>query len=177
MRCSVVMVLLLVAVPASAQTAGDFAGFGWGVGFQFTDSLTADLVNPEDVSVDSRGILRVSRFDNVQAGMVFESHITFQVQRTVAVGPYFSVTPGTDDLVKAVGLGLLFELNRPSVNPQNGRIEPSPVSFNIGIGLNVLFNATLLRPGFVNGVHVPDRGDPTIEREKAVLQIMSVVGF
>lgn len=176
-RTTLVLVLLLVAAPAAAQTPGDFAGFGWGVGFQFTDSLRADLVDPEDVTVDRDGILRVSAFNNVQAGMVFESHVTFQVRRTLAVGPYFSVTPGTDTLVKGVGLGILFELNRPSVDRITGQITPSDISFNLGVGVNVLFNATLLRPGFVNGVHVPDNGAPTIERERAVLQLMSVVGF
>lgn len=172
------LVLFLLAAPVSAQVPPvDFAGFGWGVGFQFTDSLRANLVDPENVSIDSKGVLSVSQFDNVQAGMVFESHITFQAHRAVAIGPYFSVTPGTEDLVKAVGLGILFELNRPALNALTNRMEPSRVSFNIGVGLNVLFNATLLRDGFYDGATVPNSQDPTITRERAVLQLMTAIGF
>lgn len=170
------MILLFLAQPVRAQTPVDFAGLGFGVGFAFDDSLTADLVAPEDVSVVD-DILRVSRVSNVSAGLVFESHVTFQAKRWLAVGPYFSITPGADELVKGVGLGLLFELNRPALNPETNRYEAQPVSFNIGIGLNVVFEANVLRPGFINGVHVPDNGQPWITREKAVFQIMSSMGF
>lgn len=171
------ILLAFLSVPAAAQAPPDFAGFGWGVGFQFTDSLRADLVDPEDVTVDEKGFLSVQKFNNVQAGMVFESHVTFQLRRSLAVGPYFSVTPGTDDLVKAVGLGVLFELNRPTLNPVTNLLEPAPVSFNIGVGLNVIFNATLLRPGFYDGAKVPNSQSPTVTRERAVLQLMSSIGF
>jgi len=109
--------------------------------------------------------------------MVFESHVTFQVRRTLAVGPYFSVTPDTENLVQAVGLGILFELNRPSLNQVTNRMEPSQVSFNIGVGVNIIFDATLLRPGFYDGAKVPNDQSPTVTRERAVLQLMSTIGF
>lgn len=174
----VLILMLFSTAPARAQgVPPDFAGFGWGVGFAFTDSLRADLVDPEDVTVDEKGFLSVARFNNVSAGLVLESHVTFQLRRSVAVGPYFSVTPDTENLVKAVGLGILFELNRPQLNPVTNQFEPSPVSFNIGVGVNIIFDATLLRPGFVDGVHVPNNQDPTVTRERAVLQLMSTVGF
>ena len=180
MSRGVVLGLLLIASPAAAQTTSpvDFAGLGFGVGFAFTDSLTADLVAPEDVTVVD-GVLRITRVENVAAGLVFESHVTFPWTRWLAVGPYFSITPGTteDTLVRGVGLGLLFELNRPTLNPETNVFASSPVSFNIGIGLHVLLEAHVLRPGFGNGVPVPDDGVPYVTRERAVLQLMSAVGF
>ena len=176
-RLGVVLALLLWATPTTAQPPPvDFAGLGFGVGFAFTDSLTADLVSPEDVTI-VEGVLRVSKVQNVAAGLVFDSHVTFPWKNWLAVGPYFSITPGADELVQGVGLGLLFELNRPTMNLETGQLESSPVSFNIGIGLNVLFEAHVLRPGFINGVHVPDDGLPYVTRERAVLQLMSAVGF
>ncbi len=172
------LALLLWATPATAQTPPpvDFAGLGFGVGFAFTDSLTADLVAPDDVRVVD-DVLQVSRVQNVTAGLVFESHVTFPWKPWLAIGPYLSITPGADELVHGVGLGILFELNRPTLNPATNRFESAPVSFNIGIGLNVLFEANVLRPGFINGVHVPDDGPPWVTRERAVLQIMSAIGF
>jgi len=170
------ILLAFFSAPAFAQVPVDFAGLGFGVGFAFDDSLTADLVSPDDVTVVD-GVLRVAKVSNVQAGLVFESHVTFPVRNWLAVGPYFSITPGADELVKAVGLGFLFELNRPSLNPETNLFESAPVSFNIGVGLNVLFEANVLRPGFINGVHVPDDGLPYVNREKAVLQLMSTIGF
>ena len=177
-RLGVILTFLLWATPATAQAPPpvDFAGLGFGVGFAFTDSLTADLVAPDDVTIVD-GVLRVSRVANVAAGLVFESHVTFPWKPWLAVGPYFSITPGADELVQGVGLGLLFELNRPTLNPATNLFESSPVSFNIGVGLNVLFEANVLRPGFINGVHVPDDGQPWVTRERAVLQLMSAVGF
>ena len=180
LRISTVLVLLSPASALAQPPSADFAGLGFGVGFQFIDSLRADLVDPADVSIDDDNFLVVTRTNNVQAGFVFESHVTFQTRRWLAIGPYFSVTPGdtSDQLVKAVGMGALFELNRPSVNAETNRLEPSPVSFNIGIGVNVLFNATLLRPGFKDGLQAPATGGPpTVTRERLVLQLMTAVGF
>lgn len=174
--CAILLAFFPLTAAAQTPPPVDFAGLGFGIGFQWYDSLRADLVDAEDVSVVD-GRLSVARFQNVSAGMVFESHVTFQVRRSLAVGPYFSITPGTDDLVKAVGLGILFELNRPSLNAVTNRMEPSPVSFNIGVGVNVLFNATLLRDGFFDGAKPPNGQPPTVTRERAVLQLMTAVGF
>ncbi len=170
------LLVCMYASSAAAQVPPDFAGLGFGVGFAFTDSLTADLVAPEDVRVVD-DVLQVSRVQNVNAGLVFESHVTFPWKNWLAIGPYLSITPGADELVQGVGLGILFELNRPALNPETNRFESAPVSFNIGIGLNVLFEANVLRPGFRNGLHVPDDGQPWVTRERAVLQIMSSIGF
>jgi hypothetical protein len=157
----------------------DFAGFGWGVGFSWTNSLTQDIVRPEDIQiVGPDRILEVQKVSNTSYGMVFESHITFQVRPQLAIGPYFSVTPGDEQLVRAVGLGVLFELNRPRFNAATRRMEPSPVSFNLGVGVNVHLNVTLLRRGLKDGFHVPETvSNPLVERERATLQVMSVVGF
>lgn len=175
------LLFLLSSREVIAQTLPppDFAGFGWGVGLQWTNSLTEDLVTREAVSlVGPDRIVEVSKLSNTHYSMIFESHVTFQWRPAVAVGPYFSVTPGQDELIQAVGLGLLFELNRPRLNPQTGRTEPSPVSFNLGVGVNVFLHVTMLKDGVVPGFPLPSTiTDPIIEREKAALQVMSVVGF
>ena len=165
--------------PAAAQPPPiDFAGFGWGVGFAFNNSLTEDIVNPEDVEiVGPDRILQVAKVSNISYGMVFESHVTFQWRPSVAVGPYVSVTTGNDELIQAAGLGILFELNRPSLNPTTNRMEPSRVSFNVGVGVNVLLNVNMLRSGLKDGFHVPEGINPVVQREKAVLQLMTVFGF
>jgi hypothetical protein len=41
----------------------------------------------------------------------------------------------------------------------------------------VEFNTHILREGFADGLPVPDSGPPTQERERAVLLVMTAVGF
>jgi hypothetical protein len=166
-----------IRVQAQELPAPDFAGWGFGVGLSFTDSLRVDLVDPEDVSVDADGVLHVERFRNARARMLFESHHTFQWTSSVAVGPFIAVQPGEVNLLDAAGLGVLFELNRPVRNEDTGRLEPSAVSFNFGIGVMVEFAAHRLREGFADGLPVPSSAAPTVEREQAVFMAMTTFGF
>lgn len=169
----VALLIVLNGQRASAQDVPEaFAGFGFGVGLQFFDSITEDIVDPANVRVVD-GVLVVGRFSNADAGFVLETHITFPVSPAVAVGPYVSMTPGTDELVRAVGTGLLVELNRPDAAG-----NATAVSFNIGVGVNLLFNVPILRSGFVDGRPVPSLDTtPTVNRERLTLAVMLAAGF
>jgi len=164
----------------SPSIAPDFAGFGWGVGFEFKDSIARDIVSdPGDVSITTAQTLQVTKLNNVSGGFVLESHITFQAWDSVAVGPYFSISPSEENLVDGVGMGILFELNRPQMNLETRQLESSPVSFNIGVGITVLFDQFVIRPGLKDGFFVPDAvmNNTIIQKEQWALQFITVAGF
>jgi len=173
----VIGIILLFNTPAYAQAPPiDFAGFGFGVGFAYLNAVTDDIVDIDSVRlVDDRVFIDKSLSN--QTSMIFESHVTFQTKSWLAVGPYFSIISEQDNFLQGVGGGVLFELNRPSFNEATSRMEPSPVSFNIGVGVAVLFDQHVLRPGLQDGGFIPPNVNPTMIKEKAVLQVVTVLGF
>jgi len=176
-RIRAIGIILLMSTPVYAQAPSvDFAGLGFGIGFAYLNAVTDDIVDPDSIRLIGNRVFIDKSLSN-QTSMIFESHITFQLKPWLAVGPYFSIISEQDNFIQGVGGGILFELNRPSFSEQTEQMEPSPISFNIGVGVAALFDQNVLRPGLQDGGFIPPNVSPTVVKEKMVLQLITVLGF
>lgn len=132
------------ATPANGNDdLGKFAGLKFGVGISFTlDSGDNDRVSEASLV---NGIVRVDDEDNGRARIMLESHYFFTpdwkwtgLNKGVwGVGPFVSLQPGTDNIIEAIGMGLMFGFRRSGGNE----------SFNLGFGMIVDPNTRILGDG------------------------------
>lgn len=123
-----------------------FAGLNFGVGISLTvDTGDNDRINSAEIVND---IVRVSDEDKTNARVMLESHYFFQPARSFinvergnwGVGPFIALQPGTDEIIEAVGAGIMLGFRRPDESGQ---------SWNIGFGYVVDPNVQILGDGFV----------------------------
>lgn len=149
-----------------------FGGLDFGVGISFT----ADLGTVDRISEASlvNGIVRVDDVNNGRARIMLESHYFFTPNGRPPLlpflnnvpdpssgnndsttvkgvkqwgwGPFVALQPGTDDVIEAIGMGLMIGFRRD---------ETSTQSFNFGIGLVVDPNTRVLGDGIVANRALP----------------------
>lgn len=154
------------AVAASADAAtkeaaadasnSKFAGLDFGVGLSFTRDdgkrdriASASLVN---------GIVRVDDENNDRARVMLESHYFFTPKanfglfgdnsgdiKHVGVGPFVALQPGTDEIIEAIGMGLMVGFRRGD----------SGQSFNLGFGYVIDPNTRVLGDGLKGDQPLP----------------------
>jgi hypothetical protein len=131
--------------------SSEFAGLKFGIGISFTlDSGDNDRVSEASLV---NGIVRVNDEDNGRARIMLESHYFFtpDIPHTGlkkgdwGVGPFVSLQPGTDNIIEAIGMGLMVGFRRPSGND----------SFNLGIGMVIDPNTRILGDGIVADQPLP----------------------
>jgi hypothetical protein len=149
------------AEPASAPAEGrqTFGGLDLGVGLSFTmDVGKIDRISRASVV---NGVVRTDDQDNGRARIMLESHYFFtpctwnflglknpcstvdgyrvadpKVARW-GVGPFIAIQPGSDNIIDAIGMGLMVGARR----------EQSAQSFNLGIGVVFDPNTRVLGDG------------------------------
>ncbi len=141
---------LLAIIPPSAPR-GTFGGIDFGIGISFTlDVGTSDRIS--DASLVN-GIVRVNDEDNGRARIMLESHYLFTPPSNVdflgldnsgtekewGFGPFIALQPGTEDVIEAIGMGLMFGFRR-------GKGDES---FNLGFGVVIDPNTRILGEGVV----------------------------
>lgn len=141
---------LLAIIPPSAPR-GTFGGIDFGIGISFTlDVGTSDRIS--DASLVN-GIVRVNDEDNGRARIMLESHYLFTPTKNVdflglnnngiekewGFGPFIALQPGTEDVIEAIGMGLMFGFRR-------GKGDES---FNLGFGVVIDPNTRILGEGVV----------------------------
>jgi hypothetical protein len=120
-------------------------------------SVTVDTGSRDRVdsaAVDNAGIVRVDKKSNVRARVMLESHYFFSYDRvkdtkvlqTAGWGPFLALQPGTDEIIDAIGLGVMFGWRRFGKETQ---------SFNLGIGFVVDPQTKVLGDEFVENQPVP----------------------
>ena len=138
---------------AAKQAAADasnskFAGLDFGVGLSFTrDDGTRDRIASASLV---NGIVRVDDENNDRARVMLESHYFFTPKanfglfgdnsgdiRHVGVGPFVALQPGTDEIIEAIGMGLMVGFRRGD----------SGQSFNLGFGYVIDPNTRVLGDG------------------------------
>ncbi|WP_156362232.1 hypothetical protein [Sphingomonas sp. Leaf208] len=139
---------LLAIIPPSAPR-GTFGGIDFGIGISFTlDVGTSDRIS--DASLVN-GIVRVNDEDNGRARIMLESHYLFTPPSNVdflgldnsgtekewGFGPFIALQPGTEDVIEAIGMGLMFGFRR-------GKGDES---FNLGFGVVIDPNTRILGEG------------------------------
>jgi len=165
------LLLLMHLSPAAAaegDTPNTFAGVKFGVGFSYTLDLGSnDRIREADV-VD--GIVRVSDEENGIARILLELHYFFHTWDSDrrGIGGFMAIQPGKDDIIDAIGFGVLFgfRLNNTLAD-----------SWNIGFGVIIDPNARILGDGIVANQPLP--GNETAirfkEKQQAGLLIMTSV--
>lgn len=175
----------------------EFGGITFGVGLAYTLDLgrlqrvkEAELVNK---------IVRVKQSEQSSARIVLESHYFLtpvwdginnfmrnigvskneyiidektgneRISAGWGIGPFVALQPGTDNIIDAIGTGLMIGARRPGGND----------SFNLGIGLMVDIDARTLGNGIIEDQPLPE-GEMTIrykQRSQLGLLLMSSYSF
>ena len=152
-----------------------FGGIDFGIGVAFSYDLGNHQRVKEATIVDN--IVRVTRTENVRARLILESHYFFTPpsaalgnysgafcdtmqdypdqkddcdnrRKNFGIGPFMAIQPGTDNIIDAIGAGVMIGLRR--------RQETS-ASFNIGIGVLYDVNTQILGDGFVENQAPPGK--------------------
>lgn len=165
-----------------------FGGIEFGIGIAFSYDLgdndrikEAELVN---------GIVRVTDRENVRARIILESHYFFtptggvfgdelfglknlpgkNMRKEWGIGPFVALQPGTNDVIDALGAGIMVGFRRPNSETQ---------SFNIGVGVLYDLNTRLLGEGLAANQPLPS-GETAIrylEEEQSGLLLLSSYSF
>lgn len=152
------------------KPGGTFGGIDFGGGISFTlDIGTSDRIS-DAALVD--GIVRVNDENNGRARIMLESHYFFtpwqdvgwldlknkQAEKQWGWGPFIALQPGTDDVIEAVGMGVMFGARRGAGDD----------SFNLGFGFVVDPNTRILGEGLT--VNKPLPAGETAIRYKEEMQ-------
>ncbi len=111
------------------------------------------------------GIVRVTQTDNARARLILETHylltptgtinkgadflglaINTEKEQNWGFGPFVAFQPGTDQIIEAIGGGIMFGVRRPGSDGG---------SFNFGIGAMVDVNAKILGDGIIENQPLP----------------------
>ena len=151
MRKVLTLVIAMLAVLAFARPAfaQGFAGLKFGIGLSASlDTGNHDRV--DDAEVDPNGIVRVLKTSNALARIMLESHYLFVTKNPkIGVGPFVAVQPGSNEVINALGIGLMLGFRR----------DTSDQSFNIGIGYSIDPATKILGDGFVENAAAPKGPD------------------
>lgn len=159
MNRAVTTLLALLLLPGLAHAENDeqkgnrkFAGINFGVGVSVTvDQGSRDRVS--DASIDANGIVRVDKREDVRARVMLESHAFFKTRAGKnggpqrGWGPFIALQPGTDEIIEAIGIGIMFGFKRTKLD--------DAASFNIGIGYVVDPAVKVLGDEFVENMPAP----------------------
>ena len=174
------LLILGVALMLSANVCHaerEFAGLNFGVGI----SLTHDVGSNARVKSASvvNGIVRVNDENNDIARIMLESHYFFTTNRKFlgsvsslkwGWGPFMALQPGTDDIVEALGGGLMIGFKRSD--------DPSDTSsWNVGFGLVIDPNKTILGDGITENQPLPPGETEVRLKEKSQLGILVISSF
>lgn len=180
------------ALADASSNKQTFGGIEFGIGIAFSYDLGENDRVRNASLID--GIVRVDHTDNVRARLILESHYLFtpddilgatnifglsnvgQERKEWGVGPFVALQPGTDNVIDAIGAGLMLGLRRSAVA---GSTSNSGDSFNIGIGILYDIDARVLGDGILANQPLP--GDETEirykTREQSGLLIMTSYSF
>ncbi len=139
------------------KPGGTFGGIDFGGGISFTlDIGTSDRIS--DAALVNN-IVRVNDENNGRARIMLESHYLFtpmndipflglentRAQKQWGWGPFIALQPGTDDVIEAVGMGVMFGVRRGAGDQ----------SFNLGFGVVVDPNTRILGEGLLPNKPLP----------------------
>ena len=184
-RIAIALALMIANVPLAAQAQADavetsdkaavaasnrqFAGLDFGIGLTFT----IDIGNRDRIGAASLvdGLVRIDDDNNDRARVMLESHYFFtpgastQVSATEparlarwGIGPFVALQPGTDEVIEAIGMGIMIGFRRGTTGQ----------SFNIGFGGVVDPNTRVLGDGIRKNQPLP--GNEAEIRYKDVAQ-------
>lgn len=180
---------------ASATAAAGRQPFG-GLDFGIGVSYTGDVGNSDRIGaamLDSNGIVRVTDKNNVNARIMLESHYFFTPnksflfgprnyaddrddygniitpgQKMWGIGPFIALRPGSDDVIDAIGMGIMVGFRRS---------PDSKESFNFGIGAVVDPSVRVLGKGIIADAALPAGEIEVRYRETSQLGLLLLTSF
>ena len=182
---------LVFSLPSLAQEGEDdgtrkFAGLRFGVGLSLTlDTGKNDRVDEAQI-VD--GLTRVDKESNARARIMLESHYFFTPERkkkirgtdryktglfgvnngSWGIGPFIAIQPGTDEIIEAIGAGVMIGFKRK---------DQKSSSWNFGIGAVVDPNVQILGDGFEANEAPPGNEEQVRFKEKAQVGVLLMTSF
>ena len=167
-----------------------FGGIEFGIGMAFTSDL-GDNARVREAQIVN-GIVRVTRGDDIRARLILESHYFFTPEGGLPIigltnptyrerrednaqpmwgwGPFVAIQPGTDNVIDAIGGGLMIGLRRGTTGTD---------SFNIGIGVLFDLDVQTLGDGILENQPLP-AGETEIRyrrRAQSGFMVMSSFSF
>lgn len=155
----------------------EFAGLRFGVGI----SLTMDIGKNdriESASVDNNGNVRVEKINNDVPRIMLESHYFFTPNTNLlnlnakqwGWGPFVALQPGTDEIIEAIGMGLMLGLKRNDD-------ENDSSSWNIGLGMVVDPSVKTLGDDIKENEPLPSGEDQIRYKETSQWGILVLTSF
>ena len=101
-RYLIVLALLVLPVEAYAQDAG------WSLGLGFT----ANALGPSSDSYELfEGVVEVSEHGDSTIRPIMETHLVWPLSNALSIGPFVGAALEADNLIAAIGSGIVFELS------------------------------------------------------------------
>ena len=155
------------------EATAKFGGLELGVGLSFTVD-----VGKRDRIVDAQlvnGIVRINKATNSRARLMLESHYFFKPKPILGleedmwgIGPFVAIQGGTDEIIEAIGLGLMIGFRRVATESK---------SFNLGVGFVVDPNVKVLGDGILRDRPLP-AGETEIRfKDDAQSGVMLIASF
>jgi len=137
-------------------TAVEFAGLKFGVGISITHDV-GSIDRVTSATLDGNGIVRVTKEQNDIARIMLETHYFFKGGNKVlglwnapaagwAWGPFIALQPGTNDIIEAIGGGIMIGFRQSTTSKD---------SFNIGLGMIVDPSVQVLGDGITENQPLP----------------------
>ncbi|MBD8619407.1 hypothetical protein IFT67_10795 [Sphingomonas sp. CFBP 13728] len=169
-----------------------FGGLDFGIGVSYTGDVgSSDRIGT--AMLDSNGIVRVTDKNNVNARIMLESHYFFTPnksflfgsrnyaddrddygniitpgQKMWGIGPFIALRPGSDDVIDAIGMGIMVGFRRS---------PDSKESFNFGIGAVVDPSVRVLGKGIIADAVLPAGEIEVRYRETSQLGVLLLTSF
>ena len=140
------------------ETAREFASINFGVGIAMTfDDGKVQRVGR--ASLDENNIVRADDVDQVLVRVMLETHLFIVPgdQEVFGFGPLLAILPGKDDLIDAIGVGIMLGLRTS---------ETAESSFNVGFGYSWDPNTRVLGSGIEVNKPLPEGETQIRFREK-----------
>ena len=165
--------LLLILMPLTSSAwalENQFAGMGFGVGL----SLTIDIGEHNRINeavLDENGVVRVTSENNDVPRIMLESHYFFTPKGDdFGIGPFVALQPGTDEIIEAIGMGIMMGFKRRSS-------EDETSSWNIGLGAVVDPSVKILGDGIKENQALPSGETQVRFKETSQWGMLLVASF
>jgi len=149
--------------------AGQFAGLHFGVGVSGTLTLGRDRIDGAKVV---NGIVRVDGEKNFVPRVMLESHWFREGCKTPCIGPFVALQPGTNNIIDAIGAGIMFGLKHSDKADERK-------SYNLAIGVTAEPNVKTLGDGINKNQPLPTGESSTEVRtqNRTLIGIMALLSF
>jgi len=159
---------------AEKAASEKFGGIELGAGLSFTMDVGAhDRVKKASIIDD---IVRIEDAKNTRARVMFESHYFFKPKRRLlglepdmwGIGPFIAAQPGSDEIIEAIGFGIMLGFRRDPVKSE---------SFNVGLGWVMDPNTQILGDGINKNQPLPGNEKDIRYKQDSQAGIMGIISF